>query len=281
MNNSKTLLTDFVKQLAPYCGEDEAIEMGYFVFESIFSFSREGMLIGKTYPLPSGYEQRLQDIIDRLKQHEPMQYVLGEAYFYGRKFFVDKNVLIPRPETEELVHHILRNKNLESILDIGTGSGCIPISMVAENKNVTAYATDISLGALDVARKNASAHNVSVTFLHNDVIHDPLPDVAVDVVVSNPPYIAESEKSLMLRNVVEYEPHQALFVLDQDPLVFYRVIAEKSRNILKDNGVLWFEINERFGKEVAELLEKSGYGAIEIFKDIASKDRMVKAAYKR
>ncbi len=220
--------------------------------------------------------QDFTEIIARLNQHEPLQYVLGEAEFFGRNFIVNPSVLIPRPETELLVHEVLKMKlNAPRIMDIGTGSGCIAITLNLEVANSKVYAIDVSQNALNTAISNSKKLGANVSFILNDFIKDSLQLEQVDLIVSNPPYIRNSEKLSMKSNVLNYEPHQALFVSDQDPLIFYKAIALKSRALLNASGKVFAEINESFGNEVKDLFESSGFNKVKIIKDLDSKDRIV------
>ena len=221
----------------------------------------------------------LENALMKLKNQIPVQYIVGETAFYGLLFKVDKNVLIPRPETEELVEWIVKNhKKSESlkILDIGTGSGCIAISLAKNLPNAEVFALDISEEALDVAKKNAAMNALKVDFIQADILTiEKLPD-NFDVIVSNPPYVRESEKDLMQQNVLSNEPHIALFVENENPLLFYDKIAELAKNHLTENGVLYFEINQYLGTETVDLLKTKGFKNIELKKDIYGVDRMVK-----
>jgi release factor glutamine methyltransferase len=223
--------------------------------------------------------KKLFEDMDRLKTGEPIQYILGKAPFYGHEFIVNPTTLIPRNETEELVHLILKeNKSAGlKILDIGTGTGCIPISLALELDQAAVFGIDISDEALEVARKNATLHHVEVNFLECNILEE-LPAVdELDILVSNPPYIPMKGKALMHRNVLDFEPELALFVPDSDPLLFYSVIAEKGKVLLKKGGKLYFEIHEEFGEEVISLLGKMGYSDTRLFKDLNGKDRIVAA----
>jgi len=221
----------------------------------------------------------LQNALLKLKNQIPIQYIVGETAFYGLMFKVDKNVLIPRPETEELVEWIVQNhKKNESlkILDIGTGSGCIAISLAKNLSNAQVYALDISSEALDVAKKNAAMNAAKVDFIQADILTlDKLPDT-FDIIVSNPPYVRELEKEQMQQNVLSNEPHIALFVKDENPLLFYDKISELAKKHLTENGVLYFEINQYLGTETVDLLKTKGFKNIELKKDIYGVDRMVK-----
>jgi len=223
--------------------------------------------------------QKLWEDFDRLKKGEPIQYILGKAPFYGHEFLVNSSTLIPRNETEELVHLILKeNKSTGlKVLDIGTGTGCIPISLALEMQQAKVYGLDISEEALDVARKNAKQLHTDVIFLKSNILEELPPIEDLDILVSNPPYIPEKGKAEMHPNVLDFEPGLALFVPDQDPLLFYRVIAEKGKKLLKPGGKLYFEIHEEFGAEVLSLLEEKGYVELRLLKDLNGKDRMITA----
>ena len=216
---------------------------------------------------------------DRLKSGEPIQYILGHGPFYGREFLVNSHTLIPRNETEELVHLILK-ENPEAglrILDIGTGTGCIPITLQLEMKSAEVFALDLSRDALEIAQKNAKKYRAEVEFILMDILQD-TPDLSgLDILVSNPPYVPLQEKAFMHQNVLDHEPHLALFVSDQDPLLFYRVIAQKGKTLLKKKGKIYFEIFEKSGKDVVELLKKLGYSQLKLHQDLNGKDRMISA----
>ncbi|WP_412985446.1 peptide chain release factor N(5)-glutamine methyltransferase [Pontimicrobium sp. IMCC45349] len=233
---------------------------------------------------PKNYNH-FQELIERLKNYEPIQYILGETEFFGLPFKVNESVLIPRPETEELVDWIINSviphsvEKQINILDIGTGSGCIAISLAKNIPNAKVYALDVSKDALSVAQQNAQQNNVDITFVNANVLelNSELNDLQFDVIVSNPPYVRELEKELMHDNVLKHEPHLALFVEDDNALVFYRVIAELSQKLLKENGLLFFEINEYLGVQMKQLLSENKFQDIELRQDINQKDRMTKA----
>jgi release factor glutamine methyltransferase len=224
----------------------------------------------------------LKNALLKLKNQIPVQYIVGETAFYGLMFKVDKNVLIPRPETEELVEWIVQNyKKSESlkILDIGTGSGCIAISLAKNLPNAKVSALDISLEAINVAKNNAAFNQVSIDFIHANILTlDKLPNTFA-LIVSNPPYVRESEKDQMQQNVLSNEPHIALFVKNENPLLFYDKIAELAKNHLSENGVLYFEINQYLGTETVDLLKTKGFKNLELKKDIYGVDRMVKCSF--
>lgn len=273
----------YIKQvLHPYYQETETGALAKWILTEVFHFSTFDLYAGKDMNFSENDRDRLEDILNRLRDYEPLQYVLGKAEFGGLSFEVTPDVLIPRPETLELVEWITADcQGTEGvrILDIGTGSGCIPVTLY---KRLEAYrpqvaSWDISEKALEVAGRNAVANGAVVTFCCQDVLSESLPETEVDVLVSNPPYIAEKEKASMERNVLDWEPGLALFVPDDDPLLFYRRIAEAGLRILSPKGRLYYEINRAYGKETVELLERLGYTEVELRKDLSGNDRMVKA----
>jgi release factor glutamine methyltransferase len=228
--------------------------------------------------------KKISDSLQRLKSEEPIQYILGETDFYGLSFKLNSNVLIPRPETEELVDWMLTrqpttNNQQLNILDIGTGSGCIAISLAKSLKNTKVYALDVSSDALKIAEENAKLNQVEAEFIEKDIlkIEDGRlkTDLKFDVIVSNPPYVREQEKQHMNRNVLNNEPHLALFVEDENPLQFYKALTEFAVNNLKDQGWLFFEINEYLGIEMMQLLNDFNFTNIELKQDVFKKDRMI------
>ena len=226
-------------------------------------------------------ETLLDDAIARLQKHEPIPYILGYSDFCGLRFKVTPATLIPRPETSELVEWIANESNgTENILDIGTGSGCIAVSLASKLPKSSVSAWDISAEALAVATENSKANGCNVAFETVDILAYEPTNKVFDIIVSNPPYIKENEKEAMHANVLDWEPHPALFVPDNDPLLFYRTIAEKGLQILKPGGSLYFEINRAHGKETMEMLTTLGYTSIELRKDIADNDRMIRAVKK-
>jgi release factor glutamine methyltransferase len=274
MINSKTLFHQLQKKITLNEEEGEIKSMLYLLFEKEFGLSRTEILTEKK--IESIDETQLERHIARINNHEPIQYILGEADFLGRKFQVNPSVLIPRPETELLIQLIKEEKlNEPTILDIGTGSGCIAISLALEIPTATVNALDISEEALSIAKENAKRLNTSVNFLQHDILNQTPLLTNLDVIVSNPPYVTEKEKGAMNKNVLNHEPHLALFVPDNDPLKFYKVSAEKSLSLLKPQGKIFVEINQQFGKEVAAIFSGFGYRT-EIIKDMEGKDRVVR-----
>jgi release factor glutamine methyltransferase len=275
MINSKTLFHQLQKQISINEDREEIKSILYLLFEKEFGLGRTEILAEKEI---EGDDRRFEKIIQRINNHEPIQYILGEADFFGRRLKVNSSVLIPRPETELLVR-LVKEEKLDSptILDIGTGSGCIAVSLALEIPTATVHALDISENALSVAKENALRLNANIGFIQLDILNH-LPFLKnLDVIVSNPPYVIEEEKEAMNKNVLGFEPHLALFVTDHNPLQFYQVIAEKSKKLLKTNGKIFVEINHQFGKEVSELFRYHGFEFTEIIKDMEGKDRVVKA----
>ena len=227
----------------------------------------------------------LKNIVKRLQKEEPIQYIIGNTEFYGLPFLVDKNTLIPRTETEELVAWVLdeikvltNNKITElSILDIGTGTGCIPISLAKNLTSLNISAIDISPEALLIARQNAILNKVTIEFIELDILNTESLPQEYDVIISNPPYVRELEKEEIKNNVLENEPHLALFVEDENPLIFYNKIADLAKQQLSKNGMLFFEINQYLGKETVNMLVKKGFKNIQLKKDLFGNDRMIKA----
>jgi release factor glutamine methyltransferase len=278
MKNSKVLFDDFVKRIRLNETQDEICTMAYLTFEKYLGLSRMDVLLSRSLELTSAQEAELLKAIERINRNEPIQYILGEADFYGRKFLVNNSVLIPRPETEELVRFIIdytKKHNVSRIIDIGTGSGCIPITLALELEGSEVFATDVSFDALEVAVQNMKLNKTTVTFVRNDILTQSFPFSNMDVIVSNPPYITKQEIPFMRDNVVKFEPHLALFVPDNDPFVFYRAIIVKSKHALKSGGLLAFEINERYGKEIADLMRENGFTGVQVINDLSGKNRIV------
>lgn len=216
MSNSKTLFDDFVSRLTLEETREEIEMIAGLVFEKLFSITPTDLMKGKSIELTPEQVRYVNQVAQRINTGEPVQYVLRQAHFYGRPFYVDPFVLIPRPETEELVSCVLKHSPLQAVLDIGTGSGCIPVTLSLEKPALKMYATDISKQALAVAKSNAASLGAKVEFLEHNILTEDIPFADLDVVVSNPPYIGNSEKAGMKRNVLEYEPHLALFVSDKE-----------------------------------------------------------------
>lgn len=237
------------------------------------------LLLEKDFSLSLDQQSELSEALERLKTYEPIQYILGETEFFGLPFYVNMHTLIPRPETEELVELVV-NENSQAglkVLDIGTGSGCIAVSLAKCMENAHVSAWDISSEALQVAKSNAENNAVKIDFEQVDVLDTFPADKKYDLIVSNPPYVLESEKQDMERNVLDHEPHSALFVPDGNALLFYERIADVALELLAPKGKLYFEINQIKGKDTVKLLESKGFANILLKKDISGRDRMVKA----
>jgi len=265
-----------IQQLLSVYPPQEARALYMLVMEVAFGLKPTQVLLGKDKELSEDKQALLQNIISRLLRKEPVQYILGQADFCGHTFHVEPGVLIPRPETQELVNLISQQHPSPcSILDIGTGSGCIAVSLALIGHQVTAF--DISEDALRIASENAQALHADIFFEQEDILH-PSPTTRLwDVIVSNPPYICQREAQLMDDNVLDFEPHLALFVPDNEPLLFYRAIAEYATTHLKASGRLYFEINEAYPQETSSLLEQMGYTHINIHPDIFGKSRFISA----
>lgn len=283
MKNSKLLFHEISSAITLKERPDEVRAIAFVLLENVYGVTRMESMSGKMIACPKEAAHTLQKYIERVNKGEPVQYVVGEEYFFGRKFQVNPCVLIPRPETEELIRTVLlwqahRKNAMERLrmLDIGTGSGCIPITLFLELGNVDVYATDISNAALSVAVKNAELLQANVTFVEHDILKEGLPVTNLDVVVSNPPYITEHEAAAMKPNVLNFEPHLALFVPDEDPLLFYKQIAERAMETLKPTGLLAVEINENFGTDVLQLFLRIGFQEVQVINDISEKPRIVR-----
>ena len=260
---------------------NEAHSIAFILLEELFSISRMDILTQKEISFSKSNQKELVECLQKISLHTPIQHITKRGYFYDNNFIVNENVLIPRPETEELVHLILNeNKTKEnlSILDIGTGSGCIAITLDLNLKSSRVEAVDISSKALDVAKLNARNLMSKVKFSELDILNASLKVNHYDIIVSNPPYITNSEKVEMKKNVLDYEPHSALFVEDTIPLLFYDKIVSDASTALKKGGMLYFEINEAYGNEVADLITlKNNFINTQIIKDLQGKNRIVKS----
>ena len=277
--------------LAQRYDEGEAKAIARMTYEVRFGLTFSDLCLGKDTQLSADDQTELEEIAQRLSQGEPIQYVLGQTGFCGRFFIVNEAVLIPRPETEELCRWIAESEKRKvisdkcSILDIGTGSGCIAITLAAEMLGAGVTAWDISKDALEVARENAKRTGVHVSFEQVDALHltsDILHQTSgvFDLIVSNPPYICNKERATMETNVLEHEPHTALFVPDDDPLLFYRAIAQYGQTALKEGGWLYFEINPLYADALADMLRMMSYHDIDIKEDQFGKQRMMRARKK-
>jgi len=279
MTGSKTIFHDFVSNIKLPETRDEITSAAYLVFEKFFNLSQTAIMMDTPIPFSPEQQNTLQSVLSRINRHEPIQYILGDAYFFGRRFMVNPGVLIPRPETEELVRLVLNEVAVRKacrMIDIGTGSGCIAITIKLEAPSTQVFATDVSGDALSVAHKNATRLRADIIFNKHDILHDTLTLQDIDIITSNPPYIALHEKDSMSKNVTDYEPHLALFVPDDDPLIFYKQIAAQATRVLRPGGMLIVEINERLGQDVQHLFEDSGFLDISLHQDLSNKARIVK-----
>ncbi|MFT5231085.1 MAG: release factor glutamine methyltransferase [Planctomycetota bacterium] len=272
----------FAKILSNHYPQEEISSFFYLLTEHHFGLTKFETHQKDAEDFTEAKEPLFVEALQKLQRSEPIQYILGKTEFFGHPFKVNKHTLIPRPETEELVAWILADQKNNSseihILDIGTGSGCIAISLAKELENAKVSALDISKGALEVARENAKKNIVEVDFVQRDILTSEAVAASYDIIVSNPPYVRNLEKKMMQKNVLVHEPETALFVSDNDPLVFYRRIAQLARKNLKEGGFLYFEINEYLGAEMTELITYLGFKNCSIKKDIYGKDRMMRAS---
>jgi release factor glutamine methyltransferase len=279
----QTAFTYITGAISELYDEREAANIAHIIMEYLTGMSKLDRIVHKTKILSPDQNQRLKVAIEALQLHEPVQYITGSSWFYGMELLVNKNVLIPRPETEELVEWMVQDaahRHRLHLLDIGTGSGCIPLALKKSLPDAQVSAIDVSEGALEVARSNASRQRLEVNFLLLDAL-DPaqlatLPEF--DMIVSNPPYITQSEQKTMQELVWGFEPSLALFVPDNDALLFYRHISIMAKSKLLPGGALYFEINEALGKEVVALMEELGFKDITLKQDMFGKDRMVKGS---
>lgn len=270
-----------LNKLRSLYNESESSQITDWVMESLTGSKKAERMVYKNEALTDEEGTRLQNITERLLNHESIQYVLNESWFCGLKLYVDKNVLIPRPETEELVEWVISNCKFPvdelKILDIGTGSGCIAIALKRRLRKAAVWACDISAAAIEVAAKNAAGIGTEINFVQTDILQ---PEYwgqfgLFDIIVSNPPYVPQKDKANMQKNVMDHEPHQALFVPDNDALVFYRAIAAFGNSQLTPDGKIFCEINENMGADVQKLFQEKGYST-EIKKDLQGKNRMIK-----
>jgi len=278
------ILSDIQKQyqsaLSGYYADEEIRQIFFLTSEYLLNYSKIDTFLKGNEAISSEIAEKYRGNLERLKNWEPVQYIFGHSWFYGLKLIVDNRVLIPRQETEELVQWIISSEadGGYDLLDIGTGSGCIAVALAVNKPQIRVSACDISPDALDIARKNALVHQITMNCFIWDILDDlvPLPS-KYRVMVSNPPYVRLQEKIMMKRNVLDYEPGLALFVPDQDPLLYYKRIALAARKYLLDGGSLYLEINEIFPAEMVKLLKNAGFYGIEVRKDINGKSRMVRA----
>ncbi|MCG8893323.1 peptide chain release factor N(5)-glutamine methyltransferase [Tenacibaculum finnmarkense] len=296
------LKIDFTAQLSEIYPQTEIDTFFFYLIEEYLDFQRIDVLMKADFEITDSKQILFNSAIQRLKKQEPIQYILGNTEFYGFPFLVNKNTLIPRPETEQLVEWILEDisdiKNSQhsqydevlkprSILEIGTGTGCIPISLKKHLADFDISAIDVSKEALKIAKENAKQNTVEINFIAQDILKaenlnfissSNSSDICFDIIVSNPPYVRELEKAEIKNNVLENEPHLALFVSDDNPLIFYNKIADLAKLHLTKNGLLFFEINQYLAKETVAMLAEKGFKNIELKKDFVGNDRMIKAS---
>lgn len=279
----KEYKNQFTYELNGIYDEKEVESFFYIVLDAFHQMKRIDVAMRPDFELDSIQLLQWETVLSQLKEQKPIQYILGETEFFGLPFYVNENTLIPRPETEELVDWILQQSKGNSrkatlkILDIGTGSGCIAISLAKNLPYAEVYALDVSDKALEVAQKNGKNNNVNVQFLHQSILDTVDLEQQFDIIVSNPPYVRQLEKEEIKKNVLDYEPHLALFVEDDDALLFYRKIAQLAQKNLSAGGELYFEINQYLGKEMVSLLEIYKFSNIELRKDIYGNDRMIRS----
>lgn len=276
----KDIQNTFHQELGAIYASEEVDSFFYMLIESYYKVTRLQLAMDSEFAIEN--KKDILNALDLLKNQKPIQYILGETEFYGLPFKVNEQTLIPRPETEELVEWVLKYSakiKQISILDIGTGSGCIAVSLAKYLPNSKVYALDVSNEALNMAKQNAELNNVNVQFVNADILNSEtwdFEDLKFDVIVSNPPYIREQEKKFMKPNVLDYEPHLALFVKDKNPLRFYEAITRFAVDNLEENGMLFFEINEYLGNQMIQLLNDNNFNNIRLKQDMFKKDRMIK-----
>lgn len=281
----KEFRTYFTEALLEIYPKTEIDTFFFLLIEEKLDLQRVDTVMKPDFLITDAVISELKEIINRLKKEEPIQYIFGKTEFYGLPFNVNENTLIPRPETEELVGWILKEvAELQSckvaklsILDIGTGTGCIPISLAKNLSDVKISAIDVSSEALKIAQQNATLNNIEISFLEMDILKTEKLPQQFNIIVSNPPYVRELEKVEINNNVLENEPHLALFVDDDNPLIFYAKIADLAKQHLTKDGILFFEINQYLGKETVEMLQQKGFNNFELKKDLFGNHRMIKA----
>jgi release factor glutamine methyltransferase len=285
--NMQRFLSYIQTKLKPIFPENEIKAITRLLLGKIAGLNSVQFYGNKDIKISEAIRNKLYSSVDLLVKGEPVQYILGETEFYGLNFKVKPGVLIPRPETEEIIEHILNDLSVQQnfklplkILDVGTGSGCIAIALAKNLTNAKVLACDISVEALHVAQENAADNNVSIDFFEVDICSYK-PDINklgnLDIIVSNPPYVCFSEQANMQEHVLNHEPHLALFVNDEDPLLFYRSITSIAVKMLRKSGSLYFEINSRFGIETLNLIQKYPFSKVELFQDIFGRDRIIRA----
>jgi release factor glutamine methyltransferase len=275
----KALQSQLIEKLKSTYGEREASNLSHLLLDHFCGINRMAIAMDNALEVASSYLETLEKAIEQLLLNVPIQHIIGEVEFYGCRIKTDGRALIPRPETEELVDWICQENELDApnILDIGTGTGCIPIALKKVIPGAHVVAVDISTEALTLAQENAQVNSVEVKFSELDVLKTDLPFQKLDIIVSNPPYIPIKEMKSMDSNVVDFEPKLALFVSNEDPLIFYRIIAEQAIQHLNLGGILYFEIHENFGQMLVTLMEEIGFTNVTLKQDLQGKDRMIQA----
>ncbi len=278
---NQALLKQFLNTLLPVWKEEEEVYgMFWWAWQEISQSKRSAFFLQKTQKVSTEDSTVWEKLLIHLQERKPIQYFFGKQYFFGEAFQVNSNTLIPRSETEELVEWMLKvlpKAEPMEILDIGTGTGCIAITLAKELPIAKITAIDVSERALEVAKNNAKSHQVLVDFLQKDILKEEISEKTWKAIVSNPPYVRELEKAALLPHVLQEEPGLALFVSDEDPLLFYREIAQKAWKNLSSGGHLFYEINQYLGKETFDLLRDMGYQNIQLRKDLKGNDRMIQA----
>ena len=286
-NKVSSVVNFFKSELKDLYESDEVKNFISIAFENILDYTKTDLTLNMENTMSESELLKFNNVVKDLKKHNPIQYIFGRTNFYGLDFIVNENVLIPRPETEELVDLIVKDYstlNIQhsafNILDIGTGSGCIAIALKKNIPNANVYALDISEKALKISEKNAKQNNVQINFVQADILVSPIrpftdSPIQFDIIVSNPPYVTHSDKKDMKKNVLDYEPPVALFVDDTDQLIYYKAISDFALKNLMTKGKLYFEINEKYGNELVNLIKEKGFKNVRIQKDINNKNRIL------
>jgi release factor glutamine methyltransferase len=280
--NLKEYKIYFTKALSELYPQTEIDTFFFYLMEAYLDFQRIDLIIKPNFKISTEAGVLFKKALEALKKEIPIQYILGETEFYGLPFIVNRHTLIPRPETEELVEWILETADITAplqIIDIGTGTGCIPITLAKHLPNARLFAIDISKEALRIAKQNAILNNVKLHFTEKNILKTTTLPQKFDIIISNPPYVRELEKVDIKKNVLDNEPHIALFVEDDNPLLFYDKIADLAIEHLTKNGLLYFEINQYLGTETVEMLHKKGFKNIDLKKDVFGKDRMIQCTF--
>ena len=280
--NLKEYKIYFTKALSELYPQTEIDTFFFYLMEAYLDFQRIDLIIKPNFKISTEAGVLFKKALEALKKEIPIQYILGETEFYGLRFIVNRHTLIPRPETEELVEWILETADITAplqIIDIGTGTGCIPITLAKHLPNARLFAIDISKEALRIAKQNAILNNVKLHFTEKNILKTTTLPQKFDIIISNPPYVRELEKVDIKKNILDNEPHIALFVEDDNPLLFYDKIADLAIEHLTKNGLLYFEINQYLGTETVEILHKKGFKNIDLKKDVFGKDRMIQCTF--